>query len=173
VGKTTFLKDFFSDYKYYNLETPSTLAMVEADPKAFIQNQTKIIIDEIQKFPKLFSYMQEVVDDRKVMADFVISGSENLTISEKISQSLAGRVGYVKMFPLSFKELKIAKKLETDFKTQIWKGFMPALYDRNIDSNIFYDQYIATYLERDLRQISAVHDLNLFRKFLSLLVGRI
>lgn len=92
TGKTTFLKDFFKEYQYYNLETPSTLAMVESDPKAFIHNQHHIIIDEVQKFPQLLSYIQEVVDERKEMADFIISGSENILLSEKISQSFAGRV---------------------------------------------------------------------------------
>jgi predicted AAA+ superfamily ATPase len=173
TGKTTFIKEYFSEYTYYNLETPSTLAMVEADPKTFIQNQSKIIIDEIQKFPLLFSYIQEVVDERKIMADFVISGSENLTISEKISQTLPGRVGYVQMFPFSFSELETPKQLEKDFKNQIWKGFLPAIYDRGISPNIYYDQYIATSVERDLRQISAIHNLHLFRKFLALLAGRI
>jgi predicted AAA+ superfamily ATPase len=173
TGKTTFLKYFFTGYKYYNLETPSTLAEIEADPKAFVHQQSHIIIDEIQRFPALFSYIQEVVDERKEMADFIISGSENLVISEKISQSLAGRVGYVKMFPFSFSELRSAEKLDDDFKKQILNGFMPALYDREIPSTVYYDQYIATYLERDLRQLSAVHDLNLFRKFLALLAGRI
>jgi predicted AAA+ superfamily ATPase len=173
TGKTTFLKYYFPDYKYYNLETPSTLAEVEADPKAFIHQQSHIIIDEIQRFPDLISYIQEVVDERKKMADFIISGSESLSLSEKISQSLAGRAGYLKMFPFSFSELTTAKKLDNNFKKQILNGFMPALYDRNIPPTVYYDQYIATYLERDLRQLSAVHNLNVFRKFLALLAGRI
>jgi predicted AAA+ superfamily ATPase len=173
TGKTTFLKYFFKKYKYYNLETPSTLTSVEADPKAFIHQQNHIIIDEIQRFPALISYIQEVADERKEMADFIVSGSENLIISEKISQTLAGRVGYVKMYPFSFSELMSIDKLDINSDKQIFNGFMPALYDRNIPPVVYYDQYIMTYLERDLRQLSSVHNLNLFRKFLALLAGRI
>jgi predicted AAA+ superfamily ATPase len=100
---------------------PSTLSEIQADPKSFIENNSKIVIDEVQKYPELLSYIQAVVDERKIMADFVISGSENLLLSEKISQSLAGRVGYIKMYPFSFNELKSVKKLENNWKEQIFK----------------------------------------------------
>lgn len=173
TGKTTFLKDFFKEYQYYNLETPSTLAMVESDPKAFIHNQHHIIIDEVQKFPQLLSYIQEVVDERKEMADFIISGSENILLSEKISQSLAGRVWYLTLYPLSFAELRRENMLHTDFAEQIFQWCMPALYDRDIPASLYYDQYLATYVERDVRNIATIQNLTLFRKFLSLLAWRI
>jgi len=73
VGKTTFLKEQFPDYQYYNLETPITLMKIKQDPLNFLQNNSHIIIDEIQRCPELFSYLQEIVDTRKEMADFIIS----------------------------------------------------------------------------------------------------
>lgn len=173
VWKTTFLKEQFPDYKYYNLESPDTLEEVENDPWRFLKTQSHIIIDEIQKCPILFSYLLEIVDTRKVMADFIISWSENLLLSEKISQSLAWRVWYIKMDAFSFWELSDAKLLSQDFIEQIFKGFLPIIYDREIPPVEYYNQYISTYLERDVRQIKEVHDLDLFRKFVSLLAWRI
>ena len=173
VGKTTFLKEQFPDYKYYNLESPDTLSDVENDPWRFLREQSHIIIDEIQRCPILFSYLLEIVDSRKEMADFIISWSENLLLSEKISQSLAWRVWYLKMDPFSFKELKLNNLLSNNFVDQIFKGFLPIIYDRDIPPVVYYEQYIATYLERDVRQIKEVHDLDLFRKFVALLAGRI
>ena len=107
------------------------------------------------------------------MADFIISGSENLILSEKISQSLAWRVWYIKMDPFSFSELQKYDLLSNNFVEQIFKWFMPVVYDREISVVDYYDWYIATYLERDVRQIKEIHNLNLFRKFVSLLAGRV
>lgn len=173
VWKTTFLKEQFPDYKYFNLESPETLSEVEKNPWWFLRDNSHIIIDEIQKCPILFSYLLEIVDTRQVMSDFIISGSENLILSEKISQSLAWRVWYIKMEPFSFSELQKYNLLSNSFVEQIFKWFMPVIYDREISIIDYYDWYIATYLERDVRQIKAVHDLNLFRKFVSLLAGRV
>ena len=173
VGKTTFLKEQFPEYEYYNLETPSTLSMIERDPETFLRNKSHIILDEVQKCPLIFSCLLEIVDDRKIMADFILSGSENLLLSEKISQSLAGRAGYLRMNPFSFQELQNQNLLSDDFCEQIFKGFLPTIYDRAMSPIKYYDQYIATYLERDVRQIKNVQNLDTFRKFVSLLAGRI
>ena len=173
VWKTTFLREQFPDYEYFNLESPETFSRVEENPWWFLRENSHIIIDEIQKCPILFSYLLEIVDTRKIMADFVISGSENLILSEKISQSLAWRVWYIKMDPFSFSELQKYDLLSNNFVEQIFKWFMPVVYDREISVVDYYDWYIATYLERDVRQIKEIHNLNLFRKFVSLLAGRV
>ena len=173
VGKTTFLKEQFPDYTYYSLETPATLQKVQNDPLKFLQSESHIIIDEIQKCPELFSYLQEIVDTRGIMDDFIISWSENLLLSEKISQSLAWRVCYLKMNWFSLSELISLNLISDNLTEQMFKGFMPAIYHRNANPVVYYDSYIATYLERDVKQISEVHNLMLFHKFCCLLAGRI
>ena len=124
VGKTTFLREQFPDYEYYNLETPSVLSSVERDPEKFLKERSHIIIDEIQKCPILFSCLLEIVDSRKIMADFIISGSENLLLSEKISQSLAWRAWYLRMNAFSFWELQNYNLLSDSFAEQIFKWFL-------------------------------------------------
>lgn len=173
-GKTTLLKQMFPKYEYFNLENPETLFMIENDPAGFINSQqNKIIIDEVQRVPQLLSYIQSIVDEKKVMGNFIVSGSENLLLSEKINQSLAGRAAYVELLPLSNQELMSAKLLKPSVHKQIFTGSYPAIYDRKINPIDYYNQYIATYVERDLKQISSISNLSLFRKFLALLAGRI
>ena len=173
VGKTTFLKEQFPNYKYFNLESPEVLSDIVNNTWWFLRENSHIIIDEIQKHPIIFNYLLEIVDTRQIMADFIISGSENLILSEKISQSLAWRVWYIKMEPFSFSELQKYNLLSDDFVEQIFKWFMPIIYDRDISPIKYYEQYIATYIERDVRQIKDIQNLWLFHKFLTLLAGRI
>jgi predicted AAA+ superfamily ATPase len=172
-GKTTLLQNAFPKYEYLNLENPDVLEFAQNDPADFIRNNSKIIIDEIQRFPKLLSYIQTTVDKRKIMGDFIISGSQNLLLSDAIGQSLAGRAAYATLFPFSINELKNGKRLYGNHLKQIFTGFFPAIYDRNIKLNEYYSQYLATYVERDLKSIKAIHNLTLFRKFLRITAGRI
>jgi len=172
-GKTTLLKEIFKDYKYFNLESLDTQNIIGADKAGFVRSNKKVIIDEIQKMPELMSMIQAVVDERNIKGDFIISGSENLLLSEKISQSLAGRASYSKLLPLSILELKKAKLIKSSFEEQILFGFYPAIYSEKIDIEKYYDNYIQTYLERDLRNMQNIQNLNLFRKFIALLAGRI
>lgn len=171
-GKTTLIKKMFPDYQYFNLENPETLGIIENDPAEFINSNTKkVIIDEVQRVPQLLSYIQAVVDEQHVMGNFILSGSENLLLSEKINQSLAGRAAYINLLPLSIEELKNYELHKVH--DQIFTGFYPAIYDKDIKPVDYYDQYIATYVERDLKQISNITNLSLFRKFLVLIAGRI
>lgn len=172
-GKTTLLRELFPNYKYYNLESPDQLAIVENDPATFIKTQNNIIIDEVQRYPDIFSYIQAEVDEREQMGDFLISGSENLLLSQKISQSLAGRAAYSTLLPLSINELESSMQAKPNYYEQILKGFYPAIYSRKVKPSIYYNQYISTYVERDLRNISSISNLSLFRKFMALLAGRI
>ncbi|MBU0974876.1 ATP-binding protein [Patescibacteria group bacterium] len=173
-GKTTLLKEIFPDYAYYNLENPETLAKVEHDPATFIrENQDRVIIDEIQRIPKLLSYIQVTVDEIKKLGSFIISGSENLLLSEKINQSLAGRAAYITLYPLSNQELQVEKLLKPTIYEQIFTGSYPFLYSHDVETIGYYDQYIATYAERDLKQISNIINLSQFRKFFALLAGRV
>lgn len=172
-GKTTLLKNDFEKYAYYNLEDLNTLDIVRADPMGFVRANSHIIIDEVQKLPELLSAIQVAVDERNLLGDYILSGSQNLLISEKISQSLAGRAAYQTLLPLSISELISVGKIEQSFSEQIWTGFYPALYGTEIDPKLYYQQYIATYVERDVRAIKNIQDLGLFRKFMMLLAGRI
>ncbi|MDR0645579.1 MAG: ATP-binding protein [Elusimicrobiota bacterium] len=172
-GKTTLLKKAFAGYKYFNLEDPDILTSIQKDPGGFIKGSDgKIIIDEIQRAPLLLSYIQAVSDERKRMGDYIISGSENLLLSEKINQSLAGRAAYLHLFPLSYGELANSKQQKRDIYSQMYYGFYPAVYDREIEPVVYYNQYLSTYAERDLKQIKNIANLSHFRKFMALLAGR-
>lgn len=173
-GKTTVLKQMFPDYKYFNLELPTTLETIKSDPLRFLRdNPRKVIIDEVQKFPELLSYIQVHVDGTQEMGSIFLTGSQNLLVSEKISQSLAGRAAYQTLLSLSQEELSNADIRFEKTDDFIMKGGYPSLYVREIDESLYFQQYIATYLERDVREIKAVQDLLLFQKFMSLLAGRV
>ena len=173
-GKTTFLQHQFPKYGYFNLENPQTLDLIQADPQLFLRENPKhIIIDEVQRYPELLSYIQAHVDGRDEMGSIIISGSQNLLISEKISQSLAGRAAYQTVYPFSIGELKKHSLQTTDHIEQMLRGFYPALYSREVDAQTYYPQYIATYVERDARLIRSIENLSLFRKFIGLLAGRV
>ncbi len=173
-GKTTFIKHYFHKYSYFNLENPQTRTLIANDPQQFFQqNPEKIIIDEVQRLPELFSYIQSHVDSNPKMGTIILSGSQNLLISEKINQSLAGRAAYQTLYPYSLNELQ---KHKLDIKNrygQMIKGFYPALYSRKISPQDYYAQYISTYVERDARLIKNIQNLSLFQKFISLLAGRV
>jgi len=172
-GKTTFLKDEFPEYRYVNLENPDTRNFAETDPSAFLKQYDKyVIFDEVQRAPLLFSYIQTLVDDSRIMGQYILSGSQNFQLLQNITQSLAGRVALFKMLPFDFTELKSAGLLDSDFTVNMQKGFYPAIYDRNIPSKMFYSNYVQTYIERDLTEIIHVRDLKLFRNFISLCAAR-
>jgi len=170
-GKTTLIKKLFADYQYFNLENPSIREYAENDPQALLNENKKLVIDEIQQVPKLFSYIQVLVDEDKTKK-FVISGSQNFLISEKISQTLAGRVAIYKLLPLSIPELSRHRSLKTNLHSQIVTGFYPRLYDQKLNPNDWYQDYTSTYLERDVRLIKSITNLSLFHGFLKLCAGR-
>jgi predicted AAA+ superfamily ATPase len=172
-GKTTLCKSEFADYSYYNLENINTYNTVTADPVGFVETNSRTVIDEIQRYPNLLSQLQAQVDERGRYGDYVITGSQNLLLSEKISQSLAGRASYVTLLPLSIHELKNANLLCDSFVDQIIRGFYPETYAADIDTDIFYERYLRTYVERDVRMIKNISDLSTFQRFLGLLAGRI
>lgn len=172
-GKTTFLRNEFSDYRYINLENPDIRSYAENDPNNFLEEYDKFVIfDEVQRVPFLFSYLQTKVDEDKIMGQYILSGSQNFHLLQNITQSLAGRVALFKLFPLDFEEMKSANLLSDDYAENLVKGFYPAIYDRDIPSNVFYSNYIQTYVERDLSELIQVNDLKLFRNFISLCASR-
>jgi len=173
-GKTTLTKHLFKDYLYLNLENPDTLILAKADPRSFLQtgSKTRIIIDEVQKAPELFSYIQTEVDQNQIPAQFILTGSQHLAISHHLSQSLAGRVANFTLLPLSFKEIDSIGPI-TSSASAIIRGFYPAIIDRAIPPKDYFRNYVSTYVERDVRQILNVGDLINFQKMLILLAGRV
>lgn len=167
-GKTTFCKHVFSTYRYVSLENPDVFYFAKSDPKGFLKQYDKyVIIDEAQQVPELFSYIQQIVDESNITGHYILSGSQNFLLFEKITQSLAGRVYVMDLLPLTHSEIKQIKN-QTLFE-EIVKGSYPRIYDKNIEAEDFYRSYIQTYIERDVRSIINVQDLNLFKKFLSIL----
>lgn len=172
-GKTTLLKTLFSDYTYLSLENPDTRQYAESDPNGFLaEYNNKVILDEVQRTPHLFSYLQGVVDHSGLMGQYILSGSQNFHLMHNITQSLAGRVVLFKLLPFDFSELLDAQLLSDDYAENIIKGFYPAIYDRNIPSKVFYANYVQTYVERDVSDLLNVRDMKLFRNFLSLCATR-
>jgi len=172
-GKTTLLRELFPNYTYISLENPDIRRFFELDPNGFFEKYDKYcIFDEAQRVPELFSYLQTIVDEKRIMGQYVLSGSQNFHLIKSITQSLAGRVALFKLFPFDFNELKSANLLSENYIEMMLKGFYPAIYDRDIPSNVFYNNYIQTYVERDITELVNIRDMRTFRTFLSLCASR-
>ena len=172
-GKTTFLKNQFSDYTYVNLENLDLRKYALNDPNAFLTEfQGKVILDEVQRVPELFSYIQTKVDEDRIMGQYILSGSQNFHLMRSITQSLAGRVALFKLLPFDQEEMHSAGWLDGDYSVNLQRGFYPALYDRDIPSKVFYSNYLQTYVERDLSELIHVKDLKQFRNFIGLCAAR-
>lgn len=172
-GKTTFLKTEFSDFRYVSLENPDTREFAENDTRGFLEAYNdKVIFDEVQQVPKLFSYLQGIVDDNKVMGQFILSGSQNFNLMASITQSLAGRVAIFRLFPFDLSEMKAANWLRDSLPEVMIKGFYPAIFDREIDPTKYYRDYIDTYVKRDISQLVNVQDTQTFKKFINLCAER-
>jgi predicted AAA+ superfamily ATPase len=173
-GKTTLLRNIFKDYQYISLEDPNNRSFATDDPVGFLKKYNdQIILDEAQQAPQLFSYIQTIVDESKKMGQFILSGSQNFQLLNNITQSLAGRVALFKLLPFDFGEMKSGKLLAEDFSEACVKGFYPAIFDRDIDPTIFYANYIQTYVERDVTELTNIRDTRQFRTFLGLCAARV
>jgi uncharacterized protein len=173
-GKTTLIRHLFKDYEYINLENLNDLYAVQEDPLRFLNafSSKGLIVDEAQKFPDLFSYLQGVVDASGHMGKFILTGSQNFLFLEKITQSLAGRVAVLHLMPFGLPELDQAGAVPGSLDEILFKGFYPVLYDRPIQPAEYYPSYIQTYIERDVRSIKNIGNLSLFQRFIKLCAGR-
>lgn len=171
-GKTTLCKDLFPDYSYINLEDAATREEVMQDIKKFLNSYPDgLIIDEAHNFPALFSAIQVYVDEH-LEQKFILTGSRNFSLLQSITQSLAGRTAVLTLLPLSLHELgEQIKGIPTD--RLILNGSYPAVWGKGATPARLYMNYYNTYVERDLRQIINVKDINLFQKFIRLAAGRI
>jgi predicted AAA+ superfamily ATPase len=172
-GKTTLVRELLKDHQYFSLENPDIRMFAQTDPRSFLRSAgEKFILDEVQHVPVLFSYLQQEIDERKNNGNIVLLGSQSFLMNEHITQSLAGRVANLKLLPFSLTELKAANLSEMDLNKLIFKGFYPRLHKEAIAPVDFYPHYIETYLQRDVRQIKNVDNLNAFNRFLKLCAGR-
>lgn len=173
-GKTTLLRSMFPEYRYVSLENPDIQDFALQDPRRFLENYDRyIILDEVQRVPHLFNYLQQKVDDDGISGQYLLSGSQNFLLMESITQSLAGRVVLFKLFPFSFSELIKAGWMSDSLENTIFKGFYPRIFSSEISPLDYYPNYFETYLQRDVRQLTAVQDLVIFRNFVRLCAGRI
>lgn len=173
-GKSTLLKSCFADYKYVSLEDPDVRQLAENDPRGFLKGcGTKCIIDEAQRAPDLFSYLQTIVDSNDACGQFILSGSHNFLLMERISQSLAGRTGILKLFPFSVTELRESGNLPSNLDDMLLKGCYPRLYDKAISAKEYFTSYIQTYIERDVRLLRNITDMAAFKRFLKLCAANV
>lgn len=172
-GKTTLARALFPDKPYVSLEDPDQREMAQQDPKGFLNRfPDGAIFDEIQREPTLLSYLQGIVDGRRQMGAFVITGSQQFGLMQSITQSLAGRIGMVQLLPLTLAELRRSQPIPPTLDSVLYTGFYPALYDRELTPAQWFANYLATYIERDVRQISEIRDLSLFQRFVKLCAAR-
>lgn len=171
-GKTTLCKKLFKDHKYVSLENPDLREYALLDPRGFIEEyRGKVIIDEVQRVPQLFSYIQGEVDANDIVGQYILTGSQNFLLLEKIGQSLAGRAYIYNLLPFSTIELKT--QYNTTLLSAIFKGGYPRIYAKNITPQDFFPSYVQTYLERDVRSIINIKELSIFSAFIKICAGRI
>lgn len=170
-GKTTLIKTLFPEIPYFSMETPDVREQVTGNPRElFARFGHSLVLDEVQRTPEILSYIQTIVDEDP-KAFFILSGSYNMLMMENVSQSLAGRTAIFYLLPLSLQELVNAGISGKTYEELIFQGFYPRLYDRDLEPSSFFPSYLETYVQRDVRQIKNIGNLNLFTRFLSICAG--
>ncbi|MDE6254764.1 MAG: ATP-binding protein [Muribaculaceae bacterium] len=171
VGKTTLCRHLFEDFRYVNLERPTERQFAMDDIEGFVDGLgSKVIIDEVQNVPEILSYIQVKVDEDSELK-YVITGSSNFSLLHTITQSLAGRAALFTLLPLSFKEIKDYVQ-SSGIREIIYNGFYPAIFTKETPPDMFYSNYYSTYVERDIRKISQLKNINTFEVFMHLCAGR-
>lgn len=168
-GKTTIVRHVFPEKPYASLENPDTREFALRDPSRFLLGYADgAILDEVQRCPELLSYLQGMVDQSEERGRFVLTGSQHFGLMAKVSQSLAGRVGIVHLLPLSLDELTAGGLRPDGLDAVLFKGGYPPVHDTDASPERWFNAYIETYLERDMRQLIHVHDTDRFHRFLKL-----
>jgi len=170
-GKTTLVRNTYPDMQYVSLEELDTRKYAISDPRGFLAKYSNgVIIDEIQKAPELLSYIQGIVDKEKQNGMYILTGSNQFEYMSSISQSLAGRTGILKLLPFSYSELYGEAYIPQN--EVLYSGFYPRIFDQQIRPELFLSSYLETYVEKDVRTVSKVHNLMQFHRFLQLCAGR-
>jgi uncharacterized protein len=173
-GKTTLSRLLAPALPYFSLEDPDTRAFARDDPRAFLRQASDgAILDEIQRAPDLFSYLQGIVDSDGRMGRFILTGSSQFELIQSITQSLAGRASLLTLMPFCLAELQAVNRAPASVDELLYAGLFPPIYDRPIEPSIWTQDYIGTYLERDVRQILNIQDLATFQRFVQLCAGRV
>lgn len=173
AGKTTLARMSFPAKPWVSLEDPDVRMAAEADPRGFLsQFPDGAILDEVQRLPVLLSYLQGIVDRQGGKGRFILTGSHQPRLHEAVSQSLAGRTAVLTLWPFSFGELRRYGPIGNPFEL-IVQGCFPRVHEERLDPRRFYNGYLQTYVERDVRALIQLRDLSAFQKFLVLLAGRI
>ncbi len=172
-GKTTLVRSLLPGRPYVSLESPAQREFAQRRPAEFLQQFPHgAVIDEAQHAPVLFSELQTVVDESGRPGQFILTGSQNLSLLQSVTQSLAGRTALVELPPLSLAELRAAGVAPGPAAALLCKGFFPAVHARDLDPYEWLQGYLVSYAERDARQLSAIHDLGAFQRFLMLTAAR-
>jgi predicted AAA+ superfamily ATPase len=172
-GKTTLCRNLFPGKPYVTLEDPDTRSFASEDPRGFLKGiEGGAIIDEIQRAPQIPSYLQAVVDANPAPGRFILTGSQQFELMSQVSQSLAGRSAVLRLLPFSLAEVARLHPVPSLAQTLL-TGFYPRIHDRGLEPSQALGDYFATYVERDLRQLAAVHDLQRFERFVRLCAGRV
>lgn len=172
-GKTTLARALFASHAYVSLEDPDEREFAAGDPRGFLGRfRDGVILDEVQRAPELFSYLQRMVDEDSRPGRWVLTGSQQFGLQAGITQSLAGRVGLVTLLPLELAELRAANRVPAALDSLLLQGGYPAVHDRELEPATWYSNYVQTYLERDVRQLVNIRDLTQFQRFLRLCAGR-
>ncbi|MYN65834.1 MAG: ATP-binding protein [Acidobacteria bacterium] len=184
-GKTTLVRALFPDHLYLSLEAPDLRTRAIEDPRGFLAQGDRLILDEIQRAPDLLSYIQILVDEDDRSGRFILTGSQNILLMESVSQTLAGRTALVRLYPLSLAELLERPPVDAEHldgddaggaaavpDRSLWKtlvdGFYPRIHDRGVPAGEWLADYLRTYIERDLREVMQVSDLRSFERFMRL-----
>jgi hypothetical protein len=189
-GKTTLARTTFPDFHYVSLEDLQNRQEAVEDPRGFLrrlEGKKGAILDEVQRAPDLFSYLQGFLDEERI-GPLVLTGSQNFLLSERISQSLAGRVAILELLPLSLAELAERPALRPEqladpaslvdgkppmpLEELLFRGLYPRIHDRGLDAATWLDGYLRTYIERDVRQLTNIGNLEVFSRFVALCAGR-
>ena len=172
-GKTTLVKNIFPHKPYVSLENPDMRLFATEDPRGFLARYPDgAIFDEVQRAPEILSYIQGIVDEQRTPARYVLTGSQNFTLSRQVNQSLAGRAGIAQLLPLSGCELMAEGLLTTGLDEWLFTGGYPALRSTEVTPSDWFASYVSTYLERDVRDLTSVRDLITFQRFLRLCAAR-
>ena len=171
-GKTTLCRSMFGDRTYLSLEELDTRAFARTDPRGFLAEIPHgAVLDEIQHAPDLVSYIQTLVDENQDPGQFILTGSRQFEMMEKVSQSLAGRTAVARLLPFAFGEIH-RENADLSIDQMLYTGFYPRIHDKGLDPTEALSFYVSTYVERDVRQILAVTDIDRFETFLQLCAGR-
>lgn len=165
-GKTTLSRTLFKGRPYVNFEDPVTQGAFQDDPEAFLRKlRTGAVLDEVQRVPEIFRHLQVLLDHNRSRGQFILTGSNNFLLQEQVSQSLAGRAGYLTLLPFSYQELKEAEKPVDDILTNMLNGGYPEIWAEQLNPKKWLDSYIQTYIQRDVRQLRNIQNLAAFNRF--------